>query len=149
MDYASRLNDPQRTQRMLELIQVSIAARRPANPGRVAKEIEALAERALNFGCSDHARLGFHLLSLLSWEEGDWSDAERSTILAEQVSRTGSDREKMMAMAEAARCPAPRTEPDPVCQGLPFPGPQKDDLRLPGPGCGVRPQVQPPGGIAL
>src|SRR5690606_10554924 len=66
--------------------------------------VEALAERALDLGSLEHARLGFHLLSYLSFERGAWSDAQRHILQAELVSRGASEQERVIGMAEAARC---------------------------------------------
>jgi hypothetical protein len=69
-----------------------------------AAELEALAERALDHGDAEHARLGFHMLSYLRWEEGELTDAQRHMMRAEVVSRAGDEREQVVAMAEVARC---------------------------------------------
>ncbi|MDP6708959.1 MAG: hypothetical protein QF893_21660, partial [Alphaproteobacteria bacterium] len=52
----------------------------------------------------EHARLGFHVLSRLRWEGGDWKDAQRSTMRAEFVSRASDEQQRAIATAEAARC---------------------------------------------
>jgi DNA-binding SARP family transcriptional activator/tetratricopeptide (TPR) repeat protein len=104
MRYAEKLRDPDRIKLLLELTQISLAAKRPPNPEDAAKTIEDLAEQALDHGCLEHARLGFTILSYLRWERGDWSDARRQTLRAELVSRSGDEKEHVVAMAEAARC---------------------------------------------
>ena len=104
MSYAEQLMEPERVQLMIELTQISFAARRPDPADEAARDIEALAERALDYGCPEHARLAFHLLSYLHWEHGDWSDAERDTLRARQVSQYAGQREQVIAMAESARC---------------------------------------------
>jgi predicted ATPase len=102
--YAEALSEPDRVQRLLELHQIELLARRPAEPTQAIEQIEALAERALDYGCTAHARLGFHMLSYLRWEGGRWSDAERDTLRAELVSRSADQKQRAVAMAEAARC---------------------------------------------
>jgi DNA-binding SARP family transcriptional activator len=102
--HADTLPEPERTERLLELLQVELAARRPAEPAAVAREVEALAARALDEGRPEHARLGYHLLAWLRWEQGDGTQAEQHTLRAELVSRAGSERDQVTAMAEAARC---------------------------------------------
>jgi DNA-binding SARP family transcriptional activator/predicted ATPase len=102
--HAADVGEPERTGLLLELLQVELQARRPADPGAVADELEALAERALGQGDTEHARLGFHMLSYMRWEEGDLSDAQRHMMRAEVVSRAGDERAQVVAMAEAARC---------------------------------------------
>jgi len=104
MRYAERLADREQVERMLELIQIEFLARRPDDPHQEMKRIESLANRALDFGCLNHARLGFYLLSWLRWEGGNWSDARRDTLRAEFVSRGSDERQRTVAMAEAARC---------------------------------------------
>jgi DNA-binding SARP family transcriptional activator len=104
MHYAERLAEPDRVKLLLELIEIRFAARRPPQPDEAAHAIEQLAERALEHGCLEHARLGFHLLSYLRWEGGEWSDAQRHMMRAEQVSRSADERERVVAIAEAARC---------------------------------------------
>jgi DNA-binding SARP family transcriptional activator len=102
--YAEELTEPERTQRTLELMQVEMLARRPSDPALAIERIEALAERALDYGCLDHARLGYHMLSHLRWERGSWSDAQRDTLRAEFVSRSADETQRVYAMAEASRC---------------------------------------------
>ena len=102
--YAEQLTEPERVQRMIELTNISFAARRPDPADEAARKIEAFAERALDYGCAEHARLAFHMLSYLHWERGDWSDAERDTLRAHQVSQSAGQKEQVIAMAEAARC---------------------------------------------
>jgi len=104
MSYAEQLNEPEQVQRMIELTHISFAARQPDPADEAARMIEALAERALDYGCAEHARLAFHVLSYLHWERGDWSYAERDTLRAHQVSQSAGQKEQVIAMAEAARC---------------------------------------------
>jgi DNA-binding SARP family transcriptional activator len=102
--FAEQLREPERVKLLLELTQIRVAARRPSQLADAARRIEELAERALDHGCSEHARLGFHMASYLRWERGEWSDAQRHTLRAELVSRAADDKERVVAMAEAARC---------------------------------------------
>ena len=102
--HAEKLREPERVQLLLELSHIAVAARRPERLDEEAQRIEALAEEALAFGCLEHARLGFHMISYLRWEEGAWSDAQRHMLRAEFVSRSADAAERVVAMAEAARC---------------------------------------------
>jgi len=102
--HARDLPEPDRTRLSLELLHVQLAASRPAQPAEAARRIEELAQRALDHGCLEQARLGFHMLSHLRWEGGLWSEAERDTLRAELVSRSADEKERVVAMAEAARC---------------------------------------------
>jgi len=102
--FAEALPEPERTRRLIELAEIRFSARRPPAIEAAAAEIEALAERAIDLGCAGHARLGFHLLGWLRWEEGDAGGAGRHLMRAEAVSRSGDERERAVAMGEAARC---------------------------------------------
>jgi len=104
MHHADKLREPERLQLLLELSQIAVAARRPERLDEEAQRIETLAEEALAFGCLEHARLGFHMISYLRWEGGAWSDAQRHMLRAEFVSRSADPAERVVAMAEAARC---------------------------------------------
>ncbi|HEV7732713.1 MAG TPA: AAA family ATPase [Candidatus Binatia bacterium] len=104
MLHAEQVPATDRVRLLLELHHVALAARRPDRLDDAAREIEALAKSAAADGAIEHARLGFHMVSWLRWEHGDWSDARRSTLAAEQISRAGDATERLVAMAEAARC---------------------------------------------
>lgn len=104
MRYAEALKDPEQTTAMIELMAVSYDARRPEDRVEAGRKIEELAERALDFGLARHARIGYQLLSYLRWEGGEWSAAQQLTKKAELVTRGGDDRQRAVALAEAARC---------------------------------------------
>lgn len=104
MFHAEQLPEPEQVRCMLELAEVRYAAQRPQRPDEAARTVEQLAQRALDHGCMQHARLGFHIASYIRWEGGEWSDAQRQMMRAEQVSRLGDERERVVALAEAARC---------------------------------------------
>jgi DNA-binding SARP family transcriptional activator len=102
--HAEGLPEPEQTLCRLELLEARIAARRPEDPDETIVELQGLAERALDLGHPQHARLGFHLLSYLRWETGDWSEARRLMLQAEAVSRGASEPQRVLGLAEAARC---------------------------------------------
>jgi hypothetical protein len=104
MLYAEQLPEPARTERMLELMEVSYSARRPVDHDEAVALLETLTETALDHGKLGHARRGYHVLSYLRWEGGDWTEAQRGMMQAERVSRSGDASERVLAMAEAARC---------------------------------------------
>jgi len=104
MRFAESMPEIERTGLQIELMEISLAARRPKDTEKIAKRLEALSERALAQGDVEHARLGFHLLSYLRWEGGDWSNAKRHSLRAEFVARAADPKEQIVAMAEAARC---------------------------------------------
>ncbi len=102
--YADLVAEPDRTKLHLELTQIMMGAGKPDRDTAAMRAIEELTERALDYGAVDHARLGFHMLSVMSWETGEWSDAQRLSLQAELVSRSAEPGERVVAMAEAARC---------------------------------------------
>ena len=102
--HAACVAEPERTRLLLELLQVELQARRRTDFEAAAAELESLAERALDQGSAEHARLGFHMLAFLRWEEGDFPDAQRHMMRAEVVSRAADEKAQVVAMAEAARC---------------------------------------------
>jgi len=104
MHHAEQLREPARVETLLELAEVRYGARRPSEPEAVSTELEELARHALGLGSTRHARLGFHLAAYLRWEGGNWSDAERQMLRAEEVSRATGGRERATALGEAARC---------------------------------------------
>ena len=102
--HVEALADPERTCRELELYEVMLAAWRPDDVVPVARQVEALAERALDLGSLEHARLGYHLLAWLRWEHGGWAEARRFMVQAQLVSRGASETEQIVSIAEVARC---------------------------------------------
>ena len=104
MRYAESLAEPDRLKLTLEAMEIALGARQPERPDETMRTLEALSEQAMDHGCMEHARLGFHLLSYLRWEGGASSDAQREMLRAEMVSRSADDGERVLAMAEAARC---------------------------------------------
>jgi len=99
-----QLSNPERAKRVIELEQISVAARWPENPDAESTRIEALAEEALDAGCPEHARLAFTLVSSLRWHEGALGDAHRLSLRAELASRGTDDRTRAIGIAETARC---------------------------------------------
>lgn len=102
--FAESLREPERCKLTLELLNVQLAARRPDDVATWADEIAALADRAVDHGAVEHARLGFHMLSWLRWDRGEWTDARRHTMQAELITRGAGEGERVVALAEAARC---------------------------------------------
>ena len=102
--HAEALADPERTRCALELLEVTLAARLPEDRERIAGQLEPLAERALDLGALEHARLGYHLLAYVRWERGASLDAHRHMRHAQMISRGGPEPEQIVGMAEAARC---------------------------------------------
>jgi hypothetical protein len=104
LQYAAGLSDRERVPLLLELHEIRFDVRRPSNIDEFASEIETLAEQALDLELLEHARLGFHMLAYVRWEVGGTEDARKHMMRAELVGRTGDATQRIVAMAEAARC---------------------------------------------
>jgi DNA-binding SARP family transcriptional activator len=103
--HVEALHDPDRTMREIELLEVCIEARVPDDFDAAAKQLLLLAEHALDLGCIEHARIGYHLASGLRWQKGAWSDARKLGKQAHLISsRATSEQEKIIGIAEAAYC---------------------------------------------
>lgn len=102
--YAEDLPYPERVERMMELIEIEVAASHSSDSAALIARIDRLAGDAIDHDRPEHARRGYTMLAKLRWEEGDWGDAERDSLQAELVSRSADERERVVAMAEAARC---------------------------------------------
>lgn len=98
------LAEPVRTRLRIELWEAALAARRPPDVSVVAAELEELGRHALDLDLREHARLAFHLLSYLRWEEGEWADAARHMLHAARVSQGTGDEARITALGEAAKC---------------------------------------------
>jgi tetratricopeptide (TPR) repeat protein len=104
MRHARELTEPERCRSMLELLDVQLWARRPDDADQFCRDAQALAETALQRGCVEHARLGFHMISYVRWESGKWDEARIHMLKAEQVMRSGEGKDHVEALAEAGRC---------------------------------------------
>jgi tetratricopeptide (TPR) repeat protein len=102
--HARELAEPARCRNMLELFDVQLWAKRPEDEADFCRTVHALAETALQHGSVEHARLGFNMLSYVRWESGEWDEARKQMLKAEQVVRTGEGADHVEALAEAARC---------------------------------------------
>ena len=102
--HAGSLPQPDRVMRTIEAMEIEVHADRPREIEGLMETLEALAETALDHDCLEHARMVFQLLSFLRWERGMWRDAEHDTLRAELVSRTAVGGQRVVAMAETARC---------------------------------------------
>jgi DNA-binding SARP family transcriptional activator/tetratricopeptide (TPR) repeat protein len=104
LHYVSALQDEDQVTLTLELMQIQFGVRRPEDPDGFGAQLESLAQRAMDYEKIEHARLAFSMISYMRWEQGAWSAARQSSLNAEFVSRSSNDEERVMAMAEAARC---------------------------------------------
>jgi DNA-binding SARP family transcriptional activator len=102
--HARELAEPARSRTLLELYDVQLWAKRPQDQTEFCTTVQALAETALEHGSIEHARLGFTMLGNVRWEHGDWDEARRQILKAEQVVRSGEGSDHIEALAEAALC---------------------------------------------
>jgi hypothetical protein len=102
--HAEHLKEPDRTRFLIDVLRIQLAARPPEAPAAMIEELQALTERAADLGLIEHARRGYRMLSLLRWEQGRWAEAERDSLRGELLTRATDDRQRMLALVEAARC---------------------------------------------
>lgn len=88
----------------LDLHEVILSAAPLEDWEAASHDYVALADRALDFGAFAHARLGYHMASYLRWMHGNWVGAREQTLQAERATRSGSDEEHIVGMAETAKC---------------------------------------------
>ena len=104
LHHARGLAEPERVMRQIELNRIALLATRPSDIAEAVQVLEQLAETALDYDCAEHARIAYDTLSLLRWERGFFTDAERDTLRAELVSRNADAGTRVLALAETARC---------------------------------------------
>jgi hypothetical protein len=102
--YAEALPEPARSERLIELAEIEHGARPLNDAEGFSVRLEQLAGVALDHGSTEHAWRCYKMLADIRWATGAWSDARRDTLHAELLSRTASDEERVVALAEAARC---------------------------------------------
>lgn len=100
---AGELDEVQRIESSLDLLQVLYSARTPEREG-AARQARELAERALDLGLTRAARQGFQMVSYLRWENSSLLDAHANILQAERVSRLAEPGERAVTLAQAARC---------------------------------------------
>ncbi|WP_416140492.1 BTAD domain-containing putative transcriptional regulator [Halomonas sp. HK25] len=101
---AEHLSGVRRVCLLLELREIQLSAAPLADWEATAEALVELAEQALEHGALAHARLGYHLASHVRWAHGQWMTAREEALQAERVTRSASDAEQVIAMAETARC---------------------------------------------
>lgn len=102
--YTESLRGMESVERRVELTEIEVAADRSLDRPAAIDRISALAEEALDSGLPEFARRCYTMLAHLRWQSGEWQGAQRDTLQAEFVSRVSDDKERVVAMAEAARC---------------------------------------------
>ncbi|MDH4042099.1 MAG: hypothetical protein OEV88_15710, partial [Gammaproteobacteria bacterium] len=104
MGFVAGLGDAQRICLTLELCDIRLNAAPLEDWRAAAIEYTSLAEQALDHGALSHARLGYQMAAYVRWQNGQWSDARRDSLLAERITRAASDEAHILGMAEAAKC---------------------------------------------
>lgn len=104
LQLADALPDAERVPLTLDLRDVMLAAAPLEDWEAAAAEYVALAEQALDHGALAHARLGYHMASYVRWVHGQWAGAREESLQAERVTRAAGEEERIIGMAEAARC---------------------------------------------
>lgn len=101
---AEALSDRERVCVQIDLHEVLLAARPLQDSDAVARELVELAERALDHGEGDHARLGYQLAAWIRWTQGQWTAAREQSLQALRAVRGGQDEAQIVGMAETAKC---------------------------------------------
>jgi len=104
LQLTAQLSGAEQVCRRIELFDVMLAAAPVYDWEAAATEYAALAEQALDHGELRHARLGYHMSSVVRWEHGHWTGAREESLQAELITRGASDEEHVIGMAETARC---------------------------------------------
>ncbi len=99
-----QLSAAERVRVELELNDVMLSAAPLEDWQTAADRFAALAEQALDYGALSHARLGYHMASVVRWAHGHWAGAREESLQAERVARGGTDAEQIVGMAETAKC---------------------------------------------
>lgn len=104
LHYAEDLRGAERVKLSIELMEISLAAKRPDDPEKVAQLLCDFANEALDLGCPEHARLGYHLLSYLRWSQGEWTEAHFQMTQARAAGHAGDSLTNALSLAEMSRC---------------------------------------------
>ena len=104
LQLAQALPDAERVRVEIDLHEILLAARPQDDWEAAARHFAALAERALDHGAHEHARLGYHMASWVRWTQGQWTAAREQTLQAARAVRGGQDEAQIVGMAETAKC---------------------------------------------
>ena len=69
-----------------------------------AERYTRLAESALDYGASAHARRAYYMAAYVRWQHGQWAEAREQSLQSERVARSSGDHEHIIGLAETARC---------------------------------------------
>jgi DNA-binding SARP family transcriptional activator len=104
LQLSAALPEAERVCREIELHDILLVAGPLEDREAAAQQYAALAERALDLGELEHARLGYHLASTVRWEQGRWGAAREQSLQAERVARGGDEESRIIGIAETAKC---------------------------------------------
>ena len=104
MQLVNELPDAERVCVTIDLHDVRLAAGPLTDWEAAASEYAALAEQALDHGRLGHARLGYHMAAHIRWAHGQWGYAREESLQSERVVRSAPDEERIVGMAETAKC---------------------------------------------
>lgn len=104
LQLAEALPDAERVRVHIELNDILLAAAPLEDWEAAAEHYAALAERALDHGAVEHARLGYQMAATLRWEHGHWTAAREQSLQAMRVVRGGQDEAHIVGVAETAKC---------------------------------------------
>lgn len=99
-----QLSDAEAVCLRIDLNDVLLAAAPLDDWEAAAERYVALAEQALDHGALGHARLGYHMASVVRWDHGHWAGAREQSLQAARVVRGGSEQDHITGMAETAKC---------------------------------------------
>jgi tetratricopeptide (TPR) repeat protein len=104
LQLVDQLTGMERVQVSIELHEVMLSSSPVEDWESAATEYVALAEQALDLGDLEHARLGYHMASVLRWEHSQWSGAREVSLQAARIARGGDDEQNIIGLAETAKC---------------------------------------------
>lgn len=102
--YTEDLEEQAQVTLRIDLLSVECGARKPDDPQAMIDTLDDLAQRAMDLGAAEHARRAFFMISTIRWERGDWTAARDISKRAERLSRSGTDEERLIALADSGRC---------------------------------------------
>ncbi len=104
LQHAAVLEESRRLPLEIELRRLAIVARRPSDLEQAVATFSSLAQRALDLGRADDARVAYRAVSQLRWEMGRFADAERVNAQVENVGQGVGQVERARAISEAGHC---------------------------------------------
>lgn len=104
MQLVDQLSEAERVCLTIELHDIRLTAGPLEDWEASAREYTALAEAALDHGELSHARVAYHMAAYLRWEHGQWAHAREESLQSERVARSGREEDRIVGMAETARC---------------------------------------------